>query len=161
MNNVIVLCCSAQKAVGFHKYNNQVQYANGKNCPNLPKILHDMRLGVYISQTGEQYSHSFRFSRWPVELKLSWKYLSHILRPFAPKSSEQARIRVQFVVFTCKSRLSIGKPRHPPPQWGATDAEIKVPSDESTELKGSPFIAWSRSVYCHACYTYCQGFLPC
>ena len=30
-----------------------------------------------------------------------------------------------------------------------------------TELKGSPFKAWSRSVYCHACYAYCQGFLPC
>ena len=24
------------------------------------------------------------------------------------------------------------------PQWGAADAEIKVPSDENTELKGSP-----------------------
>ena len=48
-----------------------------------------------------------------------------------------------------------------PPQWEATDAEIKVPSDENTELKGSPFKAGSRSVYCHACYTYCQGVLPC
>ena len=27
-------------------------------------------------------------------------------------------------------------------QWGAADAEIKVPSVESTELKGSPFKAW-------------------
>ena len=25
------------------------------------------------------------------------------------------------------------------PQWGAEDAEIKVPSVENTELKGSPF----------------------
>ena len=32
------------------------------------------------------------------------------------------------------------------PQWGAADAEIKVPSGESTELKRSPFKAWSRSV---------------
>ena len=24
----------------------------------------------------------------------------------------------------------------------------------------SPFIAWSRSVYSHMCYAYCQGFLP-
>ena len=47
-----------------------------------------------------------------------------------------------------------------PVQWGAADAEIKVPSDENTELKGSPFKAWSRSVYCHACYAYCQEFLP-
>ena len=46
-------------------------------------------------------------------------------------------------------------------QWGAADAEIKVPSDGNTELKGSPFKAWSRSVYCHACYAYCQEFLPC
>ena len=33
------------------------------------------------------------------------------------------------------------------PQWGAADAEIKVPSGENTELKRSPFKAWSRSVY--------------
>ena len=35
------------------------------------------------------------------------------------------------------------------PQWGAADAEIKVPSVENTELKRSPFKAWSRSVYSH------------
>ena len=45
-------------------------------------------------------------------------------------------------------------------QWGAADAEIKVPSGENTELKRSPFIAWSRSVYSHTCYAYCQGFRP-
>ena len=27
-----------------------------------------------------------------------------------------------------------------------------------TQLKGSPFQAWSRSVYCTACYAYCQDF---
>ena len=48
-----------------------------------------------------------------------------------------------------------------PPQWGAADAEIKVPSSENTQLKRSPFKAWSRSVYGHTCYAYCQGFLPC
>ena len=48
-----------------------------------------------------------------------------------------------------------------PPQWGAADAEIKVPSGENTDLIGSPFKAWSRSVYCHTSYAYCQGFLPC
>ena len=37
------------------------------------------------------------------------------------------------------------------PQWGAADAEIKVPSGENTELKRSPFNAWSRSVYSHTC----------
>ena len=48
-----------------------------------------------------------------------------------------------------------------PRQWGVADAEIKVPFDENTELKGSPCKAWRRSVYCHARYAYCQGFLPC
>ena len=47
------------------------------------------------------------------------------------------------------------------PQWGAADAEFNVPSNENTELKGTPFNTWSRSVYSHACYAYCQGFLPC
>ena len=47
------------------------------------------------------------------------------------------------------------------PQWGAADAEIKVSSGGNTELKRSPFKAWSRSVYSHTCYAYCQGFLPC
>ena len=28
-------------------------------------------------------------------------------------------------------------------------------------IKRSPFKAWSRSVYSHTCYAYCQGFLPC
>ena len=46
------------------------------------------------------------------------------------------------------------------PQLGAANAEIKVPSGENTELKRSPFKAWSRSVYSHTCYAYCQGFLP-
>ena len=32
-----------------------------------------------------------------------------------------------------------------PLQWRAADAEIKVPSGEKTELKRSPFEAWSRS----------------
>ena len=33
------------------------------------------------------------------------------------------------------------------PPWGAADAEIKVASVENTELKDSPFKAWSMSVY--------------
>ena len=45
-------------------------------------------------------------------------------------------------------------------QWGAAGAEIKVPSGQNTELKRSPFKAWSRSVYSHTCYAYCQEFLP-
>ena len=80
-----------------------------------------------------------------------------------------------------KGRVSLGHPRclhsqsplfvsvlHCPqgpgesPQWGAADAEIKVPSGENTELKRSPFKAWSRSVYshtCHACCCYAASFL--
>ena len=46
------------------------------------------------------------------------------------------------------------------PQWGAADAEIKVPPGENTEFNRFPFKAWRRSVYSHACYVYCQGFLP-
>ena len=48
-----------------------------------------------------------------------------------------------------------------PLQWGAADAEIKVPSVENTELEGSPCKAWGRSVYSHACYAYFQGSLSC
>ena len=44
-----------------------------------------------------------------------------------------------------------------PPQWGAADAEIKVPSGENTELKHSPFKAWSRSVYSHTRYVLLPG----
>ena len=47
------------------------------------------------------------------------------------------------------------------PQWGAADADIKVPSGENTELKRSPFQAWNRSVYSHTCYAYRQGVRPC
>ena len=47
------------------------------------------------------------------------------------------------------------------PRWGAADAEIKVPSDEDTELQGSPFKTWSRSVYIamHASLT-ARDFFP-
>ena len=47
------------------------------------------------------------------------------------------------------------------PQWGAADTKIKAPSVENTELKGSLFKAWSRSMYSQTSYAYCQGFLPC
>ena len=47
------------------------------------------------------------------------------------------------------------------PQLRAEDAEIKVPSGENTELKRSPFKAWSSSVYSHTCCAYCQRFLAC
>ena len=37
-------------------------------------------------------------------------------------------------------------------QQGTVDAEIKDPSVENPELKGSPFKAWSRSVYSRVDY---------
>ena len=43
-------------------------------------------------------------------------------------------------------------------QWGTADTEIKIPSVEYTELKGSPSKAWSRSVNSYICYTYCKDF---
>ena len=61
------------------------------------------------------------------------------------------------VLYTVGESLSVQYP----PQWAAVDAEIKVPSGENTVLKRSPFKAWSRAVYSHTCYAYCQGFLPC
>ena len=45
------------------------------------------------------------------------------------------------------------------PRWVAADAEIKVPSGENTELKRSPFKAWSRSIYSHATLTARNFFL--
>ena len=48
-----------------------------------------------------------------------------------------------------------------PPQWGAADAQSKVPSVENTELEGSRFKAWGMSVYSYICYANCQEFLPC
>ena len=39
------------------------------------------------------------------------------------------------------------------------EAEIKDPAVESSELKGFPFKAWSRSEYSHAYFIYCQEFL--
>ena len=66
-------------------------------------------------------------------------------------------------VYTDDHRLSVHtasvRQHRLSPQWGAADAEIKIPSVENTELEGSPYKAWSRSVYGHTCYAYCQGFL--
>ena len=64
-------------------------------------------------------------------------------------------VEAKFPSTTLTSALSFADA----PQWGAADAEIKVPSGENTELKRSPFKAWCKSVYSHTCYAYCQGFL--
>ena len=47
------------------------------------------------------------------------------------------------------------------PCSGELRTQKLVPSGENTELKRSPFKAWSRSAYSHTCYAYCQEFLPC
>ena len=57
-----------------------------------------------------------------------------------------------------KLQASLSGPVLFPPQWGAADAEIKIPLGENTELKRSPFKAWSRSVHSHTCHAYCRGF---
>ena len=65
-------------------------------------------------------------------------------------------------LFICKDHGNGGASYLLPfPQWGAADAEIKVPSVENTELIGFSFRAGSRSLYSHTCYAYCQGFPPC
>ena len=46
-------------------------------------------------------------------------------------------------------------------QWGTVEADTKDPSSENQELKGFPMKAWSRCEYSYACFTCCQGFLPC
>ena len=48
-----------------------------------------------------------------------------------------------------------------PRSWEPRTQKLKVPSGENTELKRSPFKAWSRSIYIHTCYASFQGFLPC
>ena len=45
-------------------------------------------------------------------------------------------------------------------RWGSADAEIKDPSLENVELKGSPFTALNRSEYSHAMLHQVPGFLP-
>ena len=40
-----------------------------------------------------------------------------------------------------KTASAVTYPIDAAPQWGAADAEIKVPSGENTELKRSPFQA--------------------
>ena len=46
------------------------------------------------------------------------------------------------------------------PQWGTRDAEVKDLSVEKSELKGSPYKAWSRSEYSlHASPTIRDSFL--
>ena len=50
--------------------------------------------------------------------------------------NEKQKCQMRMVAFL----LWASRPRNTP-QWGAADAEIKVPSDENTDLKGSRFKA--------------------
>ena len=84
-----------------------------------------------------------------------------ILSLSAPVSPDGSAVHASNVAPSVSaSRHHETDPLNLDPQWGAADAEIKVPSGENTELKRSPFTAWNRSVYSHACCAYCQGFFP-
>ena len=86
-------------------------------------------------------------------------YLTHFLSVIAQSTSEEDWSRTSNA-YDCVARFT-ATDQPPPPQWRAANAEIKVPSGENTELKRSPFIAWSGSVYSNTCYAYYQGYLPC
>ena len=112
--------------------------------------------------------HIFFF---PLLLLLFFFFLNYILwslcsdlNPYWIKGMCICLLPSVFPGFVCRSVYFVRWPTvylFSSPQWGAADAEIKVPSGENTGLKRSPSIAWSRSVYSHTCYAYCQGFLPC
>ena len=102
----------------------------------VPFLQDDDRVAAIAGQGGlvEVYTTWAQWSYWPVATLLVWVSREILSRAACSCSSLQC---------------------------GAADAEIRVPFDEDTELKRSPFKAWSRSVYSHTCYAYSQGFLPC
>ena len=65
------------------------------------------------------------------------------------KTAEQSGVNDCFAVIT------VPLDRNQPP------ASLLLTLGENTQLKRSPFKAWSRSVYSHTCYAYCQGLFPC
>ena len=79
----------------------------------------------------------------------------------APSFSGWRCEALTLVMFVQPSQQVLANAANITPQWGAADAEIKVPSGENTELKRSPFQTWSRSVYSYTCYAYWRGVLPC
>ena len=91
---------------------------------------------------------------WTWRVSREWKFI------LVCDSVNILRRRIQFHFTDANVHFPIA-PCPYTPQWGAANAEIKVPSAENTELKRSPFKAWSRSIYSHKCYVYCQEFLPC
>ena len=80
-----------------------------------------------------QYESDFCFVSWRIVLRLSgWS------------GAENQVTKLE----TCSYSTT--------PQWGTADAEIKIPSIDSSLFEGL-----SGSVYSPTCYAYCQGFLPC
>ena len=55
-------------------------------------------------------------------------------------------IIIMIIIITIIIVLNIADAAVVAPLWGVAHAEIKLPSGENTELKRSPFQAWSRSV---------------
>ena len=117
---------------------------------------------VYVWHKPTHLAHSFVFCSCVYFCLMALSTVFHSINapdnsPFSDRSS--GLISVLLVLSTIYLFTKVSS--SPSPQWVAADAEIKVPSGENTELKRSPFIAWSRSVYSHTCCAYCQGFLPC
>ena len=109
-------------------------------------LKHDAT-GILVVTSQTPYAgapDSFKFQGWKCSLR-GWKCFAAITAACILRNI--SRIGLRSIFFS--------------PQWGAADAEIKVPSGGNTVFKCSPFKAWSRSVYSHTCYAYRQGFLPC
>ena len=131
-------------------------------------VIHCVIIEYYLTQTIVRFHHTV-FNIPSQNVIQQSKTIHHLFHYDLPKSTGFIQSAcfggilhtpqsVDFMSVLCNRAQFILTPI---PQWGAADAEIKVPSDEDTELKRSPFKPWSRSVYSHTCYTYCQGFLSC
>ena len=99
------------------------------------------------------YSKAWTLTVWRHVLEY-WFYVATVNHVMLIAVNEQyisPSLLFSLSVRCLKSTLS-------PPQWGAADTEIKVPSGQNTELKSSPFRTRSRSVYSHICNTYCRDF---
>ena len=95
----------------------------------------------------------FLFERWLTSLASLYEHLKKnvlfcflflFLHDHRTKAVCSFCLNIYGWLASCYDRLT--------PQWGTAGAEIKVPSGENTELKRSPFKAWSRSVYSRTCY---------
>ena len=105
--------------------------------------------------------HGLTFTWWGCCSLCFWHKPTELAHSFLFCSCAYFCLSFNCISFHKFSRLCLTGPLSYTPQWGAADAEIKVPSGENTELKRSPIQAWSRSLNSHTCYAYCQGVLPC